>query len=82
MAGKDIFRTQEGSFRILVTQIIDGREVDWFLVERRDLVTPDKLVAHMQAVERFVGTKVEFVAESGVGGYTFTVKDRPEKVAG
>lgn len=81
MTGKDIFRTQEGDFRILVTQIIDGRDVDWFLVERHHLITPDKIVAHTQAVERFVGKKVEFIGDNEDGGYVFTVKDRTEVAA-
>lgn len=81
MAGKDIFRTQEGSFRILVTQIIDGTPVDWHLEVRSQIATPYRAVAHAEAVRRFVGADVEVIAENEVGGYNFVVKDRQVKEA-
>lgn len=81
MAGKEIFRTEEGSFRILVTQIIDNKRVDWHLELRSQIATPYRAVAHAEAVRRFVGRDVEVASENEDGGYDFVVKDRPEKVA-
>lgn len=69
----DIFRTEEGTYRILVTQFIDGRVVDWYLVERRTISTPDKLVAHAQAAKAFVGADVEWTGKTTEMGYEFTV---------
>lgn len=80
MEKNEFFSTREGEFRILVEQTIGGNPVDWFLVERRELVGRESVAAHKEAVEQFVGREVEFVASTGTGyGYIFSV---PRKVVG
>lgn len=75
MAGNEIFTTREGNFRILVEQVINGRAVDWFLVERGRLLEREEVATHQEAVQQFVGREVEFLASTSTGyGYAFQVK--------
>lgn len=79
MARNEFFSTREGNFRILVEQSIDGKPVDWFLVERSSLLEREGITVHQKAVEKFVGREVEFLTSTGTGyGYVFRVKRQSE----
>jgi hypothetical protein len=70
----EVFRTREGEFRILVEQVINGKTADWHLVERRAIVSPDKLVAHTEAVKQWLdGAAVNWTGETTDTGYEFIV---------
>lgn len=81
MDEKEFFRTREGRFRILVEQVINGDAVDWHLVERRTIQTPNTLAAHTEAVRQFVGREVEYDRKM-LDGYTFTVAKEAAEVDG
>lgn len=70
---REVFRTYEGMFRILVEQVIDGKEADWSLIDLRDVASPDKLVRHIEAVKRFVGRDIEWTGQTTESGYEFIV---------
>jgi hypothetical protein len=75
MAQSEVFRTYEGLFRVLVEQVIDGEKVDWYLVSRKEIATPDRLVAHMAAVREFLsGAAVDWTGETTESGYVFAMK--------
>lgn len=70
----EVFYTHEGRWRILVEQVIDGETVDWSLVDRRTISTPDKLVAHTEAVKRWLdGRAVNWTGETTGSGYEFVI---------
>lgn len=73
MAKGEVFRTREGRYRILVEQVIDGKVIDWILVERVSVATPDKFVAHTAATRRFVGKAVDWTGRTTDTGFEFTV---------
>lgn len=70
----EVYRTYEGLFRIIVEQVIDGEKADWYLVDRRTIATPDKLVAHTTAVKEFLqGAAVNWTGETTESGYEFVM---------
>lgn len=73
MTENEFFRTHEGRFRILVEQIIGDEVVDWHLVDRRTINTPDKLVAHTEAAKAFVGAAVNWTGERTETGFEFVI---------
>jgi hypothetical protein len=73
-AREEVFRTYEGLFRIIVEQVINGEKADWYLVDRKTIVTPDKLVAHTEAVKQWLGgAAVNWTGETTDTGYEFVV---------
>lgn len=74
MAKSEVFRTWEGLFRIIVEQVIDGEKADWYLVDRSTIATPDKLVAHTEAVKQWLhGAAVNWTGETTESGFEFVV---------
>lgn len=75
MARNEYFQTRAGEFRILVEQVIDGKTVDWHLVELRSGLPRGSQAVHKEAVEQFVGREVEYLLPASHGyDYVFAVK--------
>lgn len=70
----EVFRTQEGLYRILAEQVVDGRKVDRSLVDVRDLDdTSSKLAAHAEAAKRLAGRAVNWTGARTDAGFEFVV---------
>lgn len=72
MAKGEVFRTREGSFRVLVEQVIDGKAVDWHLADRRDIESVRAQVGDEEAVRLFGDGKAEV---SGIQAHAYAVKE-------